>query len=225
MIRDDYDVDAIPLFNQANTTELVGYKRQHTDQVVNALTIKFFNILTDSEDAITVHDLGRTAATGNVVSTVQQHPGCPLRESAAAVANREFFALSRPLLSFDLIVETSAANHLGPGDPIKVQWVDLFDKVIVMRILSIDYGDGKLGTVTLRCIQDTFANLQDLPPTISIDETTGIIDGEPLLPQPPVDPIEYSGDLFFQEAHYTDALGVFPDQATLDRALTARRTR
>ena len=224
LIRGDYDVDTIPLFNQTNVSELLRYKRQHTDQVVNSLTVKFFNIISDAEDAVTVHDLGRTSAVGNVVSVVQQHPGCPLRESAVRVANREFFALSRPLMSFDLVVETSAANHLGPGDPIKVQWVDLFDKVIVMRIMSIDHGDGKLGTVTLRCIQDTFANLQDLPPTISVDENTGVIDGEPTILPEPQNPIEFSGDVFFEEAHYTDALSVFPDQATLDRDLAGGRS-
>ena len=118
LIRHDFEgaEDQLPLFNQTNVSELTRYKRQHTDQAVNSLTIKFFNIITDSEDSLTVHDLGRTAAVGNVVSVVQNHPGCPLRESAAIVANREFFALSRPLMSFDLVVETGAARHLGPGD-------------------------------------------------------------------------------------------------------------
>ena len=222
LIRNDYDISSLPLFNQTNISELARYKRQHSDQTVNSVTIKFFNILTDTEDAITVHDLGRTSVAGNVVSVVQEHPGCPLREAAAIVANREFFALSKPLVSFDLVVETSAAEHLGPGDAIRVQWVDLFANILVMRIMSVDYGDGKTGTITLRCIRDTFADPQDLPATIGVDETTGDISGAPTLIPDPIPPTDFAGDLFFQEGHYTDALGTFPDAASLDAEIAAR---
>ena len=157
LIREDYSFSSIPSFDESNISEIKKYQRQHSDETVNSVTIKYHDAASDSEDTVTVHNLEASHRAGKIVSVTLNYPGCAQRSAAVAVAERELTALSRALISFTARINPT--EILGLGDPVLVSYQDLGIARVVMRVSKIDYGDGLTGGVDVELIQDVFADL------------------------------------------------------------------
>ena len=160
LIRNDYDIDTIPRFNNSNISDLTMFKRQHADRIINSLTVSYFDAVRDVADSLTIHDLARVEAAGKTIAAKFNYPGCATKEAALVVAAREFFSLSQAVVSF--VISVDNADGIGLGDPVRVSWRDLNLAQIVMRVMSIDYSDGRqteAAGVKLTLIQDVFSTV------------------------------------------------------------------
>ena len=162
LIRRDYNIAAIPLFNRTNISDISNFKRQNADQIINSLTVSFFDAVRDTRDSLTIHDLRRSREVGRTISAKIDYPGCATVAAAQRVAARELFGLSQALISF--VISVDNADGIGIGDAVRVEWKDLDIGLIIMRVLSIDYSDGRqtmAAGVKLALVQDVFANVFD----------------------------------------------------------------
>ena len=158
VIRDDYVINAIPQFAEHNIQSLTKYKRLHSDEAVNSVTIVYHDYLRGINDALTLTDQVAVALAGKKIGASFAYEGCATKEAALRVAERELTAISQSLISFSIHVDNTNQT-LGIGDAINVSWRDIGIQQLVCRILRIRYGDGTTAGVTLDVIQDVFADI------------------------------------------------------------------
>ena len=169
LIREDFDINHIVSFNETNISSITNYRRQHTDELTNSVTVRFHEAAKGSSSTMTVHDVDAAVRGGGVVSATLNYDGCATQAAAEKVAVRELNAMSRQLLSFTANVRPPDDYVIGLGEPLLFSYRDLGLERIVMRVSSIDFGDGTRGGVTLNLIQDVYADLALFDPQAEID--------------------------------------------------------
>ena len=157
LIRHDYTLANIPQFDESNMSDISNYQRQHSNETINSVTIKYHDAAKGSAETVTVHDIEASRRVGRVVAATLNYDGCATRQAAVRAAERELTALSKAVISFSCKV--NASEVLGLGDAVLVSYRDLDLARIVMRVSKIGYGDGTTGGITLHLIQDVFADL------------------------------------------------------------------
>ena len=199
LIRDDYNIDHIPSFDESTLSEITAYKRQHSQDLINSVTVNFHDAAKGSNETFTIHDLVASDRVGKVVSAAISYDGCATARAAEVVAKRDLAALSQSVISFTAKINPPA-TPLGLGDPIVVSYKDLGIARVVMRISSISYGDGLMGGISVRLIQDVFSTLI----------TSELV--EPDLPIQVIPPVEtdlfdVSKDIMIAELSISDTVG------------------
>ena len=193
LIREDYRIDSLLAFNETNIATITNYRRQHTDERTNSVTVRFHEASKGATSTMTVHDVDAATRAGGVITQTLNYDGCATQTAAQLVAVRELNALSKPLISFTALVNPPAGRHIGLGEPLVFSYVDLGISRVVMRVSSIDYGDGLTGGITLNLIQDVYANLELYDRLIEPDE----------LKPPEYTEDDLLGDVKFKEAGWT----------------------
>ncbi|MEM6484968.1 MAG: phage tail protein [Pseudomonadota bacterium] len=125
------------------------------DELTNSVTVVYHDSETDKDASVTVHDNALHAVQGKQVSTTMQYPGFSNIRTASRVAERDLRSLATPLDSCDIVAKRGAAV-LNMGDAFIADWPDLGLINKVMRVNSINYGDGIDNRVRISCVQDVF---------------------------------------------------------------------
>lgn len=173
LIREDYVVSQIPEFNETFISEIQDYKREHSKDLINSVTVRYHDAVKGSEETFTIHDLVESSRVGKVVSAAISFDGCATAKAAEVVGKRALLALSKSVISFRARI-SPRTQTLGLGDPVVVSYRDLGIERVVMRVSSISYGDGLTGGFSVHLIQDVFSDLitSDLvEPELPIRET------------------------------------------------------
>ncbi|MDR5654224.1 phage tail protein [Ruixingdingia sedimenti] len=156
LIRADYVVASLPLFDETNVVDWGRLGRRAPSDLVNSVTIRFTDAWTDDTGAVSVTDTARVQAMGEVLATTLDYPGIRYQGLALRVAERDLRALSAPLLTGEIVV-TRAGAGLGPGDVIRLRSARLGLEDVVMRISEIGQGDGRDNGIRLKLAEDVFA--------------------------------------------------------------------
>jgi hypothetical protein len=156
LIRADYVVASVPLFDEANVVDWGRLGRRAPSDLVNSVTVRFTDAWTDDTGAVSVTDTARVQAMGEVLATTLDYPGIRYQGLAVRVAERDLRALSVPLLSGEIVVNREGAG-LGPGDVIRLCSTRLGLDDVVMRISEIGQGDGRDNGIRLKLAEDVFA--------------------------------------------------------------------
>jgi hypothetical protein len=156
LIRDDYDVETIPTFDETNVTKIENLNRQDVSELVSSVTVKYWDHNTGKTASLTVNDPSLELMRGYSVGTVIDYPGFTNSEIAGRAALRDLRSLSTPLWSCNVHADKTARS-LSIGDVFKLSWSD-YDLVdIVMRVTGLSFGDGKKNSVKITCVQDIFS--------------------------------------------------------------------
>ena len=156
LIRADYVVANLPLFDDTNVVDWGRLGRRAPSDLVNSVTVRFTDAWTDEVGAVSVTDTARVQAMGEVIATTLDYPGIRYQGLAIRVAERDLRALSVPLLSGEIVVNRQGAD-LGPGDVIRLRAPRLGLGDVVMRISEIGQGDGRDNGIRLKLAEDDFA--------------------------------------------------------------------
>jgi hypothetical protein len=156
LIRDDYDVAAIPELNSSNMLELRRFNRSTWEQVASDVRTPF----ADADDSWKstsgyAQDMATQRIIGTTSTTVVRHPGVKKGVLANALAWRELRTLSTPMAHGSFLVDRSFYGLL-PGDVFAFTNEQLGFVRLPMRITSIDYGDLLRGQIVVEAIQDVF---------------------------------------------------------------------
>ncbi|MCA0871386.1 phage tail protein [Seohaeicola saemankumensis] len=170
LIRDDYDPEALLVFDETNVVDWGELGRREAVDLVNSVTVTFSDVRTDQPGSVSVTDTARVQLMGQVISTTVDYPGVRLEELAVRLAERDLRGLSAPLLSGEITVNRQGAD-LDPGSTIRLVNPRRGLEGTVMRVVEIDHGDGRDNGIRLRIVEDAFA-LGDTA-LVGGDTTTG----------------------------------------------------
>lgn len=156
-IRDDYDVEDLPVFSETNGTimSLEGFERASPTETINELTVTFSDILLAKNGSVTVHHLANITSQGYVVAQTQEYPGIPTTKIAARIAERDIRTFGSAIARVRFYA-TRAAYGLLPGDVIRFSWPKLGIESMVLRIGKINYGTLTEGRIEIEAVEDSF---------------------------------------------------------------------
>ncbi len=155
LIRGDYNVNALPVFDDTSIIELESYQRAALGETVNEIVVVYTRPDTWAETSITVQDLANLQAQGSIVSQTRHYPGITSDALAARVAMRDLAAVSAQLAKVRFRVNRRAWN-LMPGDLFRLSWPQYGIDNLVMRVASIDGGTLTDGAISVDAIEDVF---------------------------------------------------------------------
>ena len=156
LIRADYDLANLPVFDATNVVDWGRLGRRAPSDLVNSVTVRFTDAWTDETGAVSVTDTARVQAQGHVIAATLDYPGIRYQGLAVRVAERDLRALSVPLLTGEITVNRDGAD-LGPGDVIRLRAPRLGLEDVVMRASEIGQGDGRDNGIRLKLAEDVFA--------------------------------------------------------------------
>ncbi|MCP3868317.1 MAG: hypothetical protein GY703_09535 [Gammaproteobacteria bacterium] len=156
LIRDDYVAASLAVLDVSNVERIDGLTRPEPEELVNQVTVRFWDPATGNNASISVQDTADIQMRGIVVDRTVDYPGFTSINIAARVAARDLRALSIPLVSCTLYASQAAAD-LDIGDAFKLDWPDYELDNLVMRVTGMALGDGRSTRMQIQCVQDVFA--------------------------------------------------------------------
>lgn len=156
LVRDDYTVSALPLFDE--DTGLLGIDEDDnaaTSGALNELVIKWHDPITNQARSWRERNLGAVRADGQVLSETKSYIGLPTAELAGRVAVRELRMASSGLKRFKVRLDRRG-YRIEPGQPFRIRSLKRGIAELVVRAGRIE--DGKLddSTITITALQDVF---------------------------------------------------------------------
>lgn len=158
LIRDDYDVESLPVLNESNVVSVSNYKQPTISELTNSVTVVYWDAVTGSDASVTVRDPVLVDLQGGIVNETIQYPGFTNHDVASRAALRDLRAKSSPMISCTIRCDRTAAD-LNIGDPFLFFWPDLKINGVVMRVDSINLGDIEKAEIIIDCVQDVFASV------------------------------------------------------------------
>ncbi|OJU95079.1 MAG: hypothetical protein BGO19_02320, partial [Acinetobacter sp. 38-8] len=155
LIRQEYDRNTLPIFDESNVNDLVSYQRAGWGELVNEINITFVDPDIFEESPITAQNLAAIQAQGGIVNQTISFTGITNSNLAQRVAMRELIARSTPLAKIQIKVNRSAWKEV-PNGLFKFSWAKLGIEAMVMRIVGIGTGTLGSGVITIDAIEDVF---------------------------------------------------------------------
>lgn len=156
LIRDDYAVASLPLFDE--DSGLLGVDEDDnaaTAGALNELIVKWHDPISNEARSWRERNLGAVRADGQVLSETKSYAGLPTAELAGRVAVRELRAASSGLKRFKVRLDRRG-YRIEPGQPFRIRSLKRGIESMVVRAGRIE--DGKLddATITITAVQDVF---------------------------------------------------------------------
>jgi len=156
LIRNDYNISSLPVFDESSIKEMVSYQRIALADTINQLTVYYTDMNTGEERSICVQDLANFAAQGRVVSDEKKYLGITNLSLATNVAVRDLSASAAMLSKLTIKVSRKAYN-LVPGDVFVFKWPKLGIEQMVFRVGEVNYGTLNDSTITIDAIEDVYS--------------------------------------------------------------------
>lgn len=155
LIRADYDVDDLPLLDDSNVVAVEHYRRRTVEEMVNSVTVQFWDASTGEQGSITLHDIAAIARQGYTNNVVLEYPGITSKSLAGKVAARELAARSAELASATLLT-TAEGMRIEPGMPFLWSCDQYGVAEMVLRAVRVSYGAFGDSSIRIEAVQDVF---------------------------------------------------------------------
>lgn len=156
LIRADYNIDDLPVFDESNVLALMEFTRTAWSETANEVRVTFTDRSTKYATATALaQNLANINAQDRVRSQTVSFPGCTTASLASTLAARELGQASVPLFKARLELNREAQT-LRPGDVFVLAWDDYGIEQAVMRIQRLDLGALADGRVVVEAVQDAF---------------------------------------------------------------------
>lgn len=156
LIRDDYDVNTLPVFGPDNCV-ITNFQRKFFGETINEIVVTYTNPDKEEDETVIAQDNANIEVQGGIVSDGRNYYGVRLRSTAVWLANRDLRSASAPLASCEIEADRSGWNLL-PGGVLKLQSPE-DDGIaeIIMRVGPVDYGKPGSSKVKVTLVEDVFA--------------------------------------------------------------------
>ncbi|QBQ71191.1 tail assembly structural protein [Shewanella phage S0112] len=155
LIRDDYDINTLPVFDETNIISLNSFERPGYAELVNEAVIKFRRRGELVDSSVTFQDLASIQAQGGVISQTYDYRGIDSDSIIGKVGIRALKQASTPLARVEIIVNRKGWD-IRPGDVIKFSWDAYGIEQAIIRVVDIDYGTLTNGQIRIKGIEDIF---------------------------------------------------------------------
>ena len=159
LIRADYDIETIPLFDESNIVEITSFRRRTLDDIANSVTVKYRDdSSSDGYASVTLADIAMVAVSGRTNNVEVDYPGITDPDLASRVVARDLRALSSPLANGVIRVNTEGIQ-LSPGSPFLLSWSLYGITQMVMRATNVEYGEFGDSAISIECAEDVFGSV------------------------------------------------------------------
>lgn len=157
LIRDDYDVEDLPVYTTENgLLEVKPSGIGSSASSVNAVTVKWHDPLTDEDRFVSIKNTAAVLRNnGAMNSTTNDYSGVPSASLALRLAQRDLRVVSTNLRRFTVTADRSL-DHLNPGDVFALRDDARGVPAMVVRIGKANYGNLVNGKITFEVVQDVF---------------------------------------------------------------------
>lgn len=156
LIRDDYNPDDLPIFDEDDVVAVKNFSRSGWDEVMGQVKITFPQLDKESSAVAISQDMATIATVGRLRSTTMSMPFVYDATLANNIASRERAQLSVPLFRIELEMNRNA-NTLRPGSVFRLNWPEYGFVNLVLRVQEFDLGSLLDGRIVMNCLQDSFA--------------------------------------------------------------------
>lgn len=158
LLRNDYDISTLPVFDESSVIEVSTFAQQTWSQTFNQMHVKFIDRSNLYTDGLAEHsDFSNITQQGRIVNIDISMPVVYDGQFAVRIAARELSQLSVPLYQANLVLNRKAIV-LRPGDVILFNWPERNISNLVLRIQKVKLGTLTDGKIAVVAIQDIFAN-------------------------------------------------------------------
>ncbi|TIV71673.1 MAG: VWA domain-containing protein [Mesorhizobium sp.] len=156
-VRDDYDIDLIPILTEDDILEFTRIKRRLPSEAISSVIVKYNNREKRKTGA---HRVTNTAQAMQVTKVqppaTRDYQGINVPALAIRVGERDVVALGSGLIYDSRIVANRKASALNPGEPFRIVSARHGLSGEVMRVADQRFGDGRNNKIGLGIIQDVF---------------------------------------------------------------------
>jgi hypothetical protein len=207
LIRDDYNVDDLPLFDRTSGLLSVDQSEAATQaDAISEIIVKYRDVLLNEEQEIRAQNLAVIQSNEGTSSKTNNYSGIPILSLAARVAQRDLRAVSASTNRYSVKLDRRAWR-IRPGSVFRVSDPDMGIENLVLRAGKV--GDGTLtnGPITVEAALDVFG----------LSATSFISPEEPAWQPPNSNPLVINTRLA-REATYQELIGrlTAADLAILD---------
>ena len=157
LIRADYTVGSLPVFDESNVTLVETWTRSDWKEAPNQVRVTFTDPLrTYKPNTAMVQDQASIASRSKVKSMTSNFQGVTTGLTATKIAHRELAQHSVPLFSARLHLNRQA-SALRPGTPFVLNMVEYGATNTVFRIQRYDLGELVNENIVAEVLQDKFA--------------------------------------------------------------------
>jgi hypothetical protein len=156
LIRDDYVLADLPVFNESNIVKVTRFQRNSWDGTINELTLIYYDFDKDQKIPVTVQDIGNQQIQGRKITKQIRMEGITRGALGTRVALRELRGISTPLSALEFTCNRSAWG-LNLGDAFVWTWPKYGVNSVVYRVSTVDWGTLEDAMVTISAIEDVFA--------------------------------------------------------------------
>lgn len=154
-LRFDYDPDALTIYDEQTIIAYESFSGASADELTSTVQVLYRDVNTNEDGTITAQNLGILQQQfGAPVETVSL-PGLPTAELAGRAAQAILDQKSLPLKKHRVRL-TRAAADLKPGDVIKFSWAKLGISESIVRVIAVNRGNLRDGTVVVDAVDDVF---------------------------------------------------------------------
>ena len=204
LIRDDYDVEDLPLFDTSNVISWGSPARPEPQTLPNQVVVVWTDEDKEEPGSLTLTNAARALFSGRVISEKREYRGIFRADLASRVASRDLGALSSPLLTGSFVA-TYVPLDINLGSPIIIHNPRLGIENVIVRVTELVEGEATDNGITIRYIEDKF----------SLDDEVQVVI-EPYVP--PIQ-LPYPVDLRMVEETPYYALGFLEGQTNVDTNL------
>lgn len=157
----DQNTQVMKTFDTSNITSLESFARNSWTDIVNTVILNYVRIdsTKESEKSITVYNSANFSIQGCQVGITKNFNMITRDDVAGQVATRVLRQYGS-LLANVILRGKRNMSDLVPGDLFKFSWAPLGIDNMIMRVLTVDYGELTDGTVKVSAIEDMFAQSQ-----------------------------------------------------------------
>lgn len=156
LTRADYIVGDLTVLDEDSITKISDFKRSTVGELVNSVTVVYWDALTGNDGSITVQDIALIAQQQAVISTTKQYPGFTTGANATRAASTELRSLSTPMASGIIYTNRKAAT-LNVGDCFVLSWPRYGVSQMVCRVTNVELGSIDSNQIKISMVEDVFA--------------------------------------------------------------------
>lgn len=193
LIRDDYDLNEIPLFDRNTGLLSVEQSEAATQaEAISEVIVKYKDVVLNGTQEVRAQNLALIQSNEGTSSKTNTYDGIPVLSLAARVAQRDLRALSASTNRYTVKLDRRAWR-IHPGKVFRISDPDMGIQNLVLRAGKVNDGTLKDGAITVEAALDVFG----LSSTAFVSpETPGWV---PPVSTPQVVPIRIVREATYQE--------------------------
>lgn len=212
LLRQDYDPAELPVFDYTSgLMEILDDATTAPDSSHNELVVNFISPDDGEKRQVRIQNLAGIQASNNIASTSVDYLGAPNGDIAGRIGQRDMSIQAAGIRKFTLKMDRRA-RKIQPGGVFRIAAPDRSIADMVLRCASIEQGDIRDQTLTVKCLQDVFA-LEVASYVVVQDPTWVPPDNSPISPTlRRIDEINYRDVVRALAGNIADLAGVDMDE-------------